>query len=196
MPVENIRWHTESVLRVEQERLNGHQGAIVWLTGSGKSTLAYEVARRLHRTGARTFVVDGDNLRHGLCRDLGFNDADRHENIRRVGEVASLFLDSGAIVLTPFISPFIADRADARALVPSGDFFEVYCNASVGECAKRDVKGLYRLAQAGEIMDFTRVSSVYEPPLSPELLLDTVGCRIDQCADAIIEVLRHRLALS
>lgn len=170
-------WQGQSVGMEDRERLGGHAAAVLWFTGlsgSGKSTLASAVERRLHALACRTFVLDGDNLRHGLCSDLGFSSADRHENIRRAGEVAALFVQSGAIVLSALISPFESDRARARRLVPDGRFFEIWCNASVEECERRDVKGLYRRARSGEVRDFSGISSPYEAPNAPELVLHTV----------------------
>ncbi|MGO4477667.1 adenylyl-sulfate kinase [Massilia sp. 2TAF26] len=180
----------------ERERLHGHAPAVLWFTGlsgSGKSTLASSVERRLHALGCRAFVLDGDRLRQGLCSDLGFSNADRHENIRRVGEVASLFAQSGAIVLTALISPFAQDRERARRLLPEGHFFEIYCNASVADCERRDVKGLYRRARAGEVKEFSGISSPYEAPAAPELELHTARDSIGQCVDAVLEICQKHL---
>ena len=152
------------------------RGFTVWFTGlsgSGKSTLAHAVEDRLHQMGCRTYVCDGDNIRHGLNADLGFSPKDREENIRRIAEAAKLFLDAGMIVLTAFISPYRADREKARKLVANGDFIEVYCRCAIETCEQRDVKGLYRKARAGEIPEFTGISAPYEEPLQPELIIDT-----------------------
>jgi adenylylsulfate kinase len=189
-------WQRQAIGPGERRRLNGHAPAVLWFTGlsgSGKSTRASVVEQRLHALGCRTFVLDGDNLRHGLCGDLGFSSEDRHENIRRAGEVASLFVQSGAIVLTALISPFAQDRERARRLVPEGHFFEIYCNASVDDCERRDVKGLYRRARAGEVKEFSGISSPYEPPAEPALVLHTARDSIEQCADAVLRIYHERL---
>ena len=163
----NIAWHHASVDRNARAEQRGHRSAILWFTGlsgAGKSTLANAVNQALFERGLATYVLDGDNIRHGLCKDLGFSDADREENIRRIGEVAKLFLDSGVIVLTAFVSPFRADRDKARALVEDGDFLEIFCSADLSVCEERDTKGLYAKARAGEIKEFTGISSPYEAP--------------------------------
>jgi adenylylsulfate kinase len=162
------------------------------LSGSGKSTLAHAVEEALHQQGCRTFVMDGDNVRHGLCADLGFSDADRVENIRRVGEVAKLFMEAGIIVLTAFISPYRADRDRVRGMCAPGDFIEVYCDASVEVCEGRDVKGLYQKARAGLIKDFTGVSSPYESPASPELAVNTGEGLLETCVSQVLAVLLER----
>lgn len=189
-------WQRQAIGPAERRRLHGHAPAVLWFTGlsgSGKSTLASLVEQRLHALGCRTFVLDGDNLRHGLCSDLGFSSADRHENIRRAGEVASLFVQSGAIVLTALISPFAEDRERARRLVPDSHFFEIYCNASVDDCEQRDVKGLYRRARAGEVKEFSGISSPYEPPAAPELVLHTARDSIEDCVKAVLSMCGERL---
>jgi adenylylsulfate kinase len=191
----NLVWHQATVTRARREQLHGHRGAVLWFTGlsgSGKSTLAHAVEEQLYQRACRTFVFDGDNVRHGLCAKLGFSDADRCENIRRVGEVAKLFLETGGIALTAFISPFSADRAQARAIVPHGDFLEIYCRASLDVCAQRDVKGLYKRALAGEIKDFTGISSPYEEPEKPELVVDTGSQPLAECVDAVFALLQAR----
>jgi adenylylsulfate kinase len=190
----NIVWHNASVTRVRRETQNGHRSAIIWFTGlsgAGKSTLAHSVEEVLHRRGCRTFVLDGDNIRHSLCADLGFSPADRQENVRRIGEVAKLFMESGTIVLTAFISPFRADRDRVRAMVAPGDFIEIFCDSPVDVCASRDTKGLYAKALAGNLSDFTGVSSPYEPPLNPELTLDSGHASVDECVDAVIKTLEQ-----
>lgn len=159
---DNVVWHHATVTRQRRERLNGHRGGVIWFTGlsgSGKSTLGHAVEEELHRQGCRTIVLDGDNMRHGLCGDLGFSEADRHENIRRIGEVAKLFVEAGVVVLTAFISPFSADREKARRIVGESDFLEVYCRCPVEVCESRDVKGLYAKARAGIVSQFTGVSA-------------------------------------
>lgn len=173
---DNLVWHQATVTRMRREAQNGHRGAILWFTGlsgAGKSTLAHAVEEQLHQMGCRTFVLDGDNVRHGLCGDLGFSEKDRMENIRRIGEVTKLFMEAGVIVLTAFISPFRADRDKVRAMVGAGDFYEIYCECPIELCEQRDVKGLYKKARSGEIKQFTGISSPYEPPLNPELIVDT-----------------------
>jgi adenylylsulfate kinase len=193
---DTLFWQREAIAPHARRRLHGHAPAVFWFTGlsgSGKSTLASVVERRLHALGCRTFVLDGDNLRHGLCSDLGFSSEDRRENIRRAGEVASLFVQSGAIVLTALISPFAEDRERARRLVPAGSFFEIHCNASVAECEQRDVKGLYRRARAGEVKEFSGISSPYEPPEAPELVLHTARDSVEPCADAVLRIYFERL---
>lgn len=191
----NIVWHDALVTREARQVLNGHRSIVVWLTGlsgSGKSTLAHAVEKRLHEIGCRTFVLDGDNVRHGLCGDLGFSDDDRKENIRRVGEMAKLFAEAGVITLTAFISPFRADRRRVRQLLGPEDFVEVYCRCSLDVCEGRDVKGMYRRARAGEIRDFTGISSSYEEPDNPELVVDTEYLTLDQCIDQVITYMHAR----
>jgi len=190
----NVVWHEVLVSRDERETLNGHKGAAVWFTGlsgSGKSTIAHAVERELYVLGCRTYVLDGDNVRHGLCGDLGFSVADRHENIRRIGEMTKLFVDAGMIVLTAFISPLRSDRRNVRALL-GDDFFEVYCACPIEECERRDVKGLYRRARAGEIKEFTGISSPYESPENPDRVIDTSVFTVEQSVDAVLGILRER----
>lgn len=191
----NITWHKPLVTQADRERRNGHKGAVIWLTGlpsSGKSTLAHEVERRLFERGCQTYVLDGDNIRHRLNRDLGFSPEERRENIRRISEVARLFADAGMLVLAAFISPYREDRAQARGLNPRDRFIEVYCKAPVEICAQRDPKGLYKRAFRGEIQGFTGVDAPYEEPLSPEITVDTGRSSIDFCATAILHFLEHK----
>ena len=191
----NIVWHEASVDRQARASQRGHSSSILWFTGlsgSGKSTLANAVNAALFERGFATYVLDGDNIRHGLCKDLGFSDADREENIRRIGEVAKLFLDAGVIVLTAFVSPFRADRDKARALVADGDFLEIHCAAGLAVCESRDPKGLYAKARAGQIKEFTGISSPYEAPEKPELCLDTGAQNLEQCVAAVINLLEER----
>ena len=191
----NIVWHEASVDRQARASQRGHSSSILWFTGlsgSGKSTLANAVNAALFERGLATYVLDGDNIRHGLCKDLGFSDADREENIRRIGEVAKLFLDAGVIVLTAFVSPFRADRDKARALVAEGDFLEIHCAADLAVCESRDPKGLYAKARAGQIKEFTGISSPYEAPEKPELCLDTGAQDLEQCVAAVINLLEER----
>jgi adenylylsulfate kinase len=184
----NIVWHKAAVDRDSRASQRGHRSAILWFTGlsgAGKSTLANAVNVELFQRGLATYLLDGDNVRHGLCCDLGFSDADREENIRRIGEVAKLFLDAGVITLTAFVSPFRADRDRARALVEGGDFIEIHCAAELAVCEQRDPKGLYAKARAGVIKQFTGISSPYEAPESPELRIDTGGRLQDNVAEVI-----------
>ncbi|KVK99417.1 adenylyl-sulfate kinase [Burkholderia ubonensis] len=187
----NTGWQTPSIDRRDRERQQAHRALAIWLTGlsgAGKSTLAAAVEQRLHLAGKRTYVLDGDTLRHGLCKDLGFSADDRSENIRRAGAVARLFVDAGVIVLSAFISPFRGDRELVRALFEPGDFVEVHCDCDLRVCESRDVKGLYRKARAGLITDFTGISSPYEPPLHPEVRVDTGNESLDACVDRIVGV--------
>ncbi len=190
----DIVWHSGSVSRQDRERLLGQQAAVLWFTGlsgSGKSTVASALERHLHELGRLTYLLDGDNVRHGLNKGLGFSDADRKENLRRVAEVARLFLDSGAITLVTFISPFRAERELARNLMPDA-FIEVFLDVPLDACESRDPKGLYRKARAGEIPDFTGISSPYEPPEKPELTLDTHRLDVASCVRLATECLRNR----
>lgn len=194
-PFKHIVWHHATVTRIRREALNGHRGAILWFTGlssSGKSTLAHAVEEELHQNGYRTFVLDGDNIRHGLCSDLGFTPEDRIENIRRVGEVAKLFMQAGIIVLTAFISPYRVERERVRGLVEHGDFIEIYCDSPVEICESRDVKGLYKKARAGLIPEFTGISSPYETPLNPELIVSTGKTSLESCVRQVISELKLR----
>ena len=191
----NIVWHNATVTRERREALNRHKSAILWFTGlsgSGKSTLAHSLEERLHQLGCRTFVFDGDNVRHGLCGDLGFSAEDRQENIRRIGEMSRLFIESGVIALTAFISPFCKDRQQVRALVAPEDFIEVYCKAPLHICEQRDVKGLYRRARAGEIQEFTGITSPYEEPENAELVVNTGEEPLETCIEQVLEFLERR----
>ena len=191
----SLVWHQATIKRSHREELNRHRSAILWFTGlsgAGKSTLAHSVEEKLHCFGVRTYVLDGDNVRHGLCGDLGFSGPDRTENIRRIGEVAKLMVDAGLIVLTAFISPFRADRERVRSLMMSGDFLEIYCRCPLEVCEMRDTKGLYMKARAGEVMDFTGISSPYEAPEVPELVVDTANLGLDESVEKILMLLRQR----
>lgn len=177
------------VSRASREARNGHRGAILWFTGlsgSGKTTLAYSVEAILYQQGYQTVVLDGDHVRHGLCRDLGFSAADRRENIRRVGEVAKLFMEVGIIVLAAFISPYRADRERVRRLVAAGEFVEIFCNASLEVCEARDTKGLYRMARIGRLSEFTGISSPYESPDNPEIAVNSGVDDVETCVRQII----------
>lgn len=187
-------WHQPIITRESRERQNGHRGAIIWFTGlsaSGKSTLAHAVEHKLHERGVRTIVLDGDNVRHGLCGDLGFSDEDRSENIRRIGQVSKLFLEAGVIVLTAFISPFRIDRSRVRMMVDDPrDFIEIYCKCSIDVCESRDIKGLYKRARKGEIPDFTGISSPYEIPENANLAVDTSRLSVEECVEQVIRTLQ------
>ena len=189
----NVVWHHATVTRDRREQQNKHKSAVLWFTGlsgAGKSTLAHAVEEALHQMGCRTFVLDGDNVRHGLCADLAFSDADRKENIRRVGEAAKLFVEGGVIVLTAFISPFREDRQRVRALLGGADFFEIYCQCPLEVCEARDVKGLYKKARQGLIKDFTGISSSYEAPERSELTINTAEKSLDECVVLVVQYLR------
>lgn len=184
-----------SITRAERTTQNRHRGAVLWLTGlsgAGKSTVAQALARRLFEMDCRSYVLDGDQLRTGLCADLGFSDAARSENIRRAGHLAALFADAGLIVICAFISPFAEDRARASALVPAGDFLEIYCQCPLAVCEERDVKGLYRRARDGQLPQFTGISSPYEAPAAPDLVLDTGSGSVEQAVAALLVLLRER----
>lgn len=190
----NTIWHNATVTRERREKLNSHKSAILWFTGlsgSGKSTLAHSVEEALHQMGCKTFVFDGDNVRHGLCGDLGFSDEDRKENLRRIGEMVKLFLEAGTISLTAFISPFKEDREKIRSMVPEGDFVEIYCRCPITKCEERDVKGLYKKARNGEIPHFTGISSPYEEPENAEITVDTDGSvSLEESVQLILEKLK------
>lgn len=191
----NTVWHNATVTRNKRELQNKHKSVILWFTGlsgAGKSTLAHAVEERLHQLNCRTYVLDGDNVRHGLCGDLGFTDQDRQENIRRIGEMAKLMLEAGIISLTAFISPFEKERTLARSLVPHGDFIEIHCFCKLDICEERDVKGLYKKARKGEIKHFTGISSPYEIPKKPEIKIDTGSDSIESCTDQVIALLIAR----
>ena len=190
----NVVWHQATIKRIDRQRQNGHGSAVLWFTGlsgAGKSTLAHAVEARLHQLGCRTYVLDGDNVRHGLCGDLGFSVADRTENIRRIGEMAKLMIDAGLFALTAFISPFRADRERVRGMVMHGEFIEIYCRCGVEVCETRDVKGLYKRARSGEVKDFTGISSPYEAPTKPELVVDTATRPLEDCVNQVLDYLRQ-----
>jgi adenylylsulfate kinase len=207
-----VVWHEQAVRRADRERLNGHRGCVVWFTGlsgCGKSTVANVVDRKLYQRGVRSYVLDGDNVRHGLNATpqmlaarygegfgqrfgLGFGQADREENIRRVGAVAGLLCDAGLVTLTAFVSPYRADRDAVRASLPTGDFIEVFVDAPLEVCEARDPKGLYRKARAGEIKDFTGINAPYEPPVTPELVLKSDVSSPDELAEQVLRFLHTR----
>lgn len=195
----NVTWHDHHVSREQRQQLNGHKGAVLWFTGlsgCGKSTVANAVDQLLHDKGVHTFVLDGDNIRMGLNKNLGFSPEDRTENIRRIGEVAKLFADSATIVSTAFISPYKADRDMVRALLPAGEFIEIYVNASLETCEARDPKGLYKKARAGQIKGFTGIDAPYEAPDNPELVLDSNSKGIEELANEVISYLGAKGYLS
>lgn len=188
----NIRWHSGSVGRSQREALLGQHGVTVWLTGlsgSGKSTIAFAAEKALVEVGHLAVCLDGDNLRHGLCADLSFTTKDRTENVRRVGEVAKLFVESGVIVLASFVSPTRSGRDTVRSLLGPSDFLEVYVQASLATCEGRDVKGLYGKARAGEVSDFTGLAAPYEPPEHPDLVLDTESLHVDETVAMLVNLL-------
>lgn len=188
----NIFLQRSLVTKTERNVQAGHKSAILWFTGfsgAGKSTLAHAVEKALFDIGCRTFVIDGDNVRHGLCADLGFSAADRKENIRRVGELSKLFVEVGIITLTAFISPFQVDRQRVRALVNKNEFIEIYCNADLDVCEQRDIKGLYAKARRGEIPDFTGISSPYEPPEQPELVINSSIDSLEYSVNKVLDYL-------
>lgn len=191
----NVVWHHATVTRQRREQLHNHRGAVLWFTGlsaAGKSTLAHAVEEALYQRQCRTFVLDGDNVRHGLNRDLGFSIEDRDENLRRVGETAKLFLEAGTIVLAAFISPLRREREMIRTLMPHGDFFEIYCEADIEVCEQRDPKGLYEKARRGEIKEFTGISSPYEPPVKPELTVNTGKTSLEASVQQVLDLLESR----
>jgi len=191
----NIIWHEASITKEERRIQNKHQSFILWFTGlsaSGKSSVANAFARRLFERGNQVFVLDGDNVRHGLNKDLGFDEDGRKENIRRIGEVSKLFVENGQIVLTAFISPYREDRQVVRELVDAGEFIEVYVKCSVETCEKRDPKGLYKKARNAEISNFTGISAPYEEPENPEIILDTELNSIEECVDQLTDILTSK----
>jgi len=199
MKSSNIIYHQASVTRLRRNKLNNHRSIVLWFTGlsgSGKSTLAHALEEKLFQKGCRTFVLDGDNVRHGLNCNLGFSEEGRTENIRRISEVSKLMLESGLIVMTAFISPFSKDRDEARNLISNDDFIEIYCKASLEVCEARDVKGLYKLARAGEIKNYTGVDSPYEEPENPELTINTDRQTLDNSVSKILSFLEQNSLIS
>ena len=189
---ENITWHRGAITRKDRERLNGHRGFTLWFTGlsaAGKSTLAVAVEEALYKRGCRTYILDGDNIRHGLNKDLGFSPEDREENIRRIGEVAKLYRDCGVINMTAFISPYRKDRRAARGLGGGDEFIEIFVDCPIEVCERRDPKGIYWRARKGLIKEFTGISAPYEPPESPELHLRTDRMSISECVAVIVDYL-------
>ena len=187
----NIIYHQATVTRQRRNELNDHRSVVIWFTGlsgAGKSTLAHSLEEKLFQRSCKTFVLDGDNVRHGLNSNLDFSEDDRAENIRRISEVSKLMLESGLIVMTAFISPFSKDRHEARKLITSDDFVEIYCKASLEKCESRDVKGLYKRARAGEIKNYTGIDSPYEVPDNPDLIIDTDNQSLE---DSVLSILSY-----
>ena len=191
----NITWHAGAITYEDRERLLNQKGIVIWytgLSGSGKSTLAHAVEEKLFENGNISYVLDGDNIRHGLNKNLGFSPEDREENIRRIGEVSKLFADAGVIAMTAFISPYRADRDKARELVPEGRFIEIYVKVPLDVAESRDPKGLYKKARAGEIKEFTGIDAPYEEPLNAELVIDTSEHSLEESTDIVLNYLRNK----
>lgn len=191
----NIQWHDTLVSQSDREKLNGHRGALLWFTGlsgAGKSTIANAVNQKLYSMSVHTYLLDGDNVRHGLNNNLGFSEADRRENIRRIGEVSKLMVDAGLIVCSAFVSPYRQDRDAVRGLLDGGAFIEIYVKASLATCESRDPKGLYKKARAGEIKGFTGIDDPYEEPLNAELVLDSNDKGIEELATEVLSYLQAR----
>lgn len=188
----NTVWHRSSITKLDRQRLNGHKSCVLWFTGlsgSGKSTIANAVEEKLHELGVHTYLLDGDNVRHGLSKDLGFKKKDRVENIRRIGEVAKLFVDGGVIVLSAFISPYRADRQQVRSILPDEEFIEIFVNCPLDVCEQRDPKGLYKKARSGEIKNFTGINDPYEEPMNPEVVINSNVESIENAVEKIIQYL-------
>ncbi|HHY74230.1 MAG TPA: adenylyl-sulfate kinase [Bacillus bacterium] len=195
MKSQNIVWHQAQITKADRRSLNGHKSAILWFTGlsgAGKSTLSVAVEKELHKRGIRTYVLDGDNIRHGLNRNLGFSPVDRTENIRRIGEVSKLFVDAGVLTLTAFISPYQEDRDIVRALVENGEFVEIYVKCTLEECEKRDPKGLYKKARNSEIKGFTGIDAPYEVPQAPELVVETDKESLKESVARVLHFLQEK----
>ena len=199
MKSSNVIYHQASVTRQRRNKLNDHHSVVLWFTGlsgSGKSTLAHALEEKLFQKGCRTFVLDGDNVRHGLNSNLDFSEKGRTENIRRISEVSKLMMESGLIVLTAFISPFNKDREEARKLISNYDFIEIYCKATLETCEARDVKGLYKRARAGEIKNYTGIDSPYEKPENPEIVIDTDQQSLEESISNILDFLKSKRIIS
>jgi adenylylsulfate kinase len=189
---DNIIWHEPSVTVDDRWKSNGYKSCVLWFTGlsaSGKSTIAHALDRKLHRSGIHSYVLDGDNVRHGINRDLGLSPEDRKENIRRIGEISKLFVDAGLLVLAAFIAPYREDRRQIRTSLNEKDFIEIYVKCSIRECEKRDPKGFYKKARNGEIKEFTGISAPYEIPDNPEIILETDNKRVDECVQQVLNYL-------
>jgi adenylylsulfate kinase len=190
--VKNLYWHNHSITVEERRERYDYMSCVLWFTGlsaAGKSTLANSLCQRLHLMGVKSYVLDGDNIRHGLNKDLGFSPEDRKENIRRIGEVARLFVDAGLIAMTAFISPYREDRTNARKLMKEGEFIEVFVRCPLPECERRDPKGIYKKARSGEVGEFTGVSAPYEEPENPEIILDTDKMTLEECVEEVLNYL-------
>ncbi len=192
---DDVFWHASQVDREDRQKQNQHKSFVLWFTGlsgSGKSTLANALEKKLFDSGHKVTVLDGDNIRHGLCSDLAFSESDRHENMRRIGEVAKLFVESGIIVLAAFISPYRKDREQVRSRLPHGDFYEVYCACDLDVCEKRDPKGLYKRARNGEIENFTGISAPYEEPIKPDMVINTTTMTVEEEVGHILTNLKKQ----
>ncbi|RTZ60720.1 MAG: adenylyl-sulfate kinase [Gammaproteobacteria bacterium] len=197
-PDDQVVWHHATVTRERRQKQNNHRSAILWFTGlsgAGKSTLAHAVEEKLYLAGCRTYVLDGDNVRHGLNYDLGFSPEDRSENLRRIGEVGKLMVDAGILTLAAFISPMREEREKIRSLFQHGDFLEIYCGADLEICEKRDPKGMYKRARTGQIPDFTGVSAPYEPPVNPDLEINTGEISLEDSTNKVLCLLKERSIL-
>lgn len=191
----DVYWHASLVDRQMRQIQNKHKSFVLWFTGlsgAGKSTLAYAIEQKLFKRGLNVIVLDGDNIRHGLCSDLGFSEEDRHENMRRIGEAAKLFVESGTIVLAAFVSPYRDDRERVRSRLPHGDFYEVYCECDLAVCESRDPKGLYARARKGEIDNFTGISAPYEEPIKPDIVINTSSMSVEEEVDIIFSRLQEK----
>jgi adenylylsulfate kinase len=194
-----VYWHKGEITRDHRQERNNHKSFVLWFTGlsgSGKSTVAHALEQELYGRGLQVMVLDGDNVRHGLCSDLSFKAEDRHENLRRIGEVSKLFVEAGVIVLAAFVSPYRRDREQVRSMLPHGDFLEVFCDCDLEICEQRDPKGLYAKARAGEIKNFTGISDPYEPPLRPEVVIESGERPIDESVELLINLLQERNLIS
>jgi adenylylsulfate kinase len=192
---DEVYWHQSGINRQHREQRNGHKSFVLWFTGlsgSGKSTFAHALEQTLHERGLQVMVLDGDNVRHGLCSDLGFKAEDRHENLRRIGEVAKLFVEAGIIVLAAFVSPYRKDREQVRSMLPHGDFYEIFCDCDLSVCEERDPKGLYKKARAGEIRNFTGISDPYEPPVKPDMVFDTGRVQVERNLAKLLDLLESK----
>lgn len=191
----NVFWHASQVDRQMRQTRNKHKSFVLWFTGlsgSGKSTLAYAIEHELFERGSNVIVLDGDNVRHGLCSDLGFSEQDRHENMRRIGEAAKLFVESGTIVLAAFVSPYREDRERVRSRLPHGDFYEVFCDCDLSLCESRDPKGLYARARRGEIDNFTGISAPYEEPIKPDMVINSGTMSIEDEVELVSSILKEK----
>ena len=191
----NVTWHDGEVTREHRTEILRQRGATIWFTGlsgSGKSTIAVALEKALHQIGKLSYRLDGDNVRHGINKNLGFSEEDRKENIRRIGEVAKLFVEAGVIVLAAFVSPYRKDREQVRSMLPHGDFYEVFCDCGLGICEERDPKGLYKKARAGEIRNFTGISDPYEPPVKPDMVFDTGRIQVEENLANLIDLLESK----